>query len=267
MPAQIEEKFLEMSHGKTRILEAGSGDPTILVHGAGFLSSADSWLPVIGPLSQRLRVISMDALNFGKGDVFNQELSFGYMVDHIREVLDVLGIEKANFIGHSMGGWLGTVYGYESPHRINKLILVAPGGARPRPLASMVDWQPPSEENIREQVGRNLPADQREKVVQGFLDKRNNPEQVEAFANVMRHMTNNMTRERYNTIRRLPGISVPTLIMWGTADTTNDLSMGVDMINGIPNAKMIVYNGVGHGVPQQIPEQFVRDVLAFLAPD
>jgi pimeloyl-ACP methyl ester carboxylesterase len=262
---QIKERFLELSHGKTRILEAGEGFPTLLVHGAGFISGADTWLPVIRPLAERLHVYSMDALNYGPGDVFNQEFSFAYMVDHMREVLDALDVDKANIIGHSMGGWLGTLFGYESPHRVNKLVLVAAGGTQARPLASMVDWQPPEEETIRNNAGRTLPDEERQKVVQTYLDKRSRPEHVEAFARVMKHMTNPDTRIRYNTMRRLKRIPVPTLVVWGSNDTVNDISMGHDLANGIPGARLIVYEGVGHGVPQEVPDKFTQDVLAFLA--
>lgn len=260
---QVKERFLAMSHGKTRILEAGSGFPTLLVHGAGFVSSADNWLPVIKPMAEDLRVIAIDCLNYGPGDVFNQEFSFAYMVDHIRELMDVLEIDKANFVGHSMGGWIGTLFGYESPHRLNKLVLVAAGGSQARPLASMVDWEPPTVEHIKERVGVGLPPEERERVVNLFLEKRGKPEHVEAFAKVMKHMTNPETRVRYNTMRRLPHIPVPTLIVWGSNDQVNNVSMGHDL-EAIPGSKLIIYDGVGHGVPQEVPEQFTSDVLAFL---
>ena len=262
---QIEERFLDLSHGRTRILEAGTGFPTILVHGAGFGSTADNWRGVMKPMAEKLHVIAIDALNFGKGDVFDQEFSFAYMVDHIREVIDALGYEKVNFIGHSMGGWLGTLVGYESPNRINKLVLVAAGGTQARPLASMTDWKPPSEEDIQTNVGRGLSDEDKAIAVQNSLDKRSKPEQVEGFAKVMKHMTNPETRVRYNTMRRLKWIPVPTLVVWGSEDKTNDISMGHELEEGIPNSKLVVYDGIGHGVPQEAPDQFVKDVVAFLA--
>jgi pimeloyl-ACP methyl ester carboxylesterase len=261
---KIEERYLALSHGKTRILEAASGYPTLLVHGAGFWSGADTWLPVMPDLAEKLRVIAMDCLNYGKGDVFNQEFSFAYMVDHIREVIDALGVEKVNLVGHSMGGWLGTLFGYESPHRLNKLVLVAAGGTQARPLANMVDWQPPSEEEIRQRAGSSLPPDQRERVQQIYLDKLRKPDHVEAFAKVMKHMTNPDTRARYNTMRRLAHIPVPTLVIWGSDDKTNDISMGHELAEGIPGARLVIYEGVGHAVPQEAPERFTTDVLAFL---
>jgi pimeloyl-ACP methyl ester carboxylesterase len=261
---KIEERFLELSHGKTRVLEAGTGYPTLLVHGAGFWSGADTWLPVMPQLAEKLHVISMDCLNYGKGDVFNQEFSFGYMVDHMREVIDALGFDKVNLIGHSMGGWLATLFGYESPHRLNKLVLVAAGGTQARPLANMVDWQPPSEEELRKRVGNGLPPEERERVQQIYLEKLTKPEHVEAFAHVMKHMTNPDTRIRYNTMRRLARIPAPTLVVWGAEDKTNDVSMAHEHADGIPNSKLIIYEGVGHGIPSEAPDRFTADVLAFL---
>lgn len=266
--ATITEKFVEMSHGKSRYLEAGSGYPTILMHGAGFLSGADNWLPVMPGLAQRLHVYALDSLNWGPGDVFNQEFSFAYQVDHMREFMDVLGIEKANFIGHSMGGWLVTLLAYESPDRVNKAVLVAAGGTATRPLQNMVEFKVPSAEQVREQVGRRLanlpPGIDGNHYLEQYLQKAADPAHGEAFAAVMRHMTNPMTRQRYNTLRRLPHIKVPTLIIWGRDDQTNALSMGEDLQRGIPGSKLVVFDNTGHGVPQEQPQRFVEEVLAFL---
>jgi pimeloyl-ACP methyl ester carboxylesterase len=101
-------------------------------------------------------------------------------------------------------------------------------------------------------------------VVQTYLDKRARPDHVEAFAKVMKHMTNPDTRIRYNTMRRLKHILVPTLVVWGSEDKTNDISMAHDLAGNIPGAKLIVYEGIGHGVPQEVPDRFTADVLAFL---
>ena len=100
----------------------------------------------MGPLAERFRVLSIDCLNWGPGDVFDQEFSFAYLVDHVREFMDALGIEKANIVGHSMGGWIATLMGYESPDRINKLVLVAAGGTATRPLQNMVEFKVPTTE-------------------------------------------------------------------------------------------------------------------------
>jgi pimeloyl-ACP methyl ester carboxylesterase len=264
--AQISEKYAEMSHGKTRYFEAGTGYPTILIHGAGIESGADGWLGVLPELATQLRVLSIDSLNWGPGDVFDQEFSFAYQVDHIREFMDVLGIEKANIVGHSMGGWLATLFAYESPGRVNKLVLVAAGGAATRPLQNMVDWTPPTADGVRERISKrvaNAPVNGAA-IVEQYVNKVTNPVHTGAFAKVMKHMTNPMTRERYNVLRRLPHIKSPTLILWGDDDKVNDLALGETLRDGIKGSKLVVFPATGHGVPQEKPADFSREVLAFL---
>ena len=77
-------------------------------------------------------------------------------------------------------------------------------------------------------------------------------------------MTNPLTRQRYNTLRRLPHIKAPTLVLWGRDDQVNALEMGEATARGIPGARLIVYDGVGHSPAQDVPEQFNRDVIEFL---
>ncbi|HEU0168125.1 MAG TPA: alpha/beta hydrolase [Chloroflexota bacterium] len=267
-PRVFTEKYAEMTHGKTRYWEAGSGYPTILIHGAGWTSGCENWAGSIGPLSEKLRVLAIDCLNWGLGDVLDQEFSFAYLVDHVREFMDVLGIEKANFVGHSMGGWIVTLLSYESPDRCNKVVNVAGGGAATRPLQNMVEFKVPAADALRQQFANRKPAGglTGEDMAATFIKKIDLPGHGEAFAKVMRHMTNPTTRQRYNTLRRLPHIKVPTLVVWGRNDPVNKLEeCGEPTAKGIPGAKLIVYDGVGHGVPQENPEQFNKDVLAFLA--
>ena len=261
------EKFVDLSHGKTRYFEAGTGYPTILIHGAGWTSGAESWALNIGPLSEKLRVLAIDALNWGTGDVFPQEFSFAYLVDHVREFMDALGIKKANFVGHSMGGWIVTLLAYESPNRVNKLVNVAGGGTATRPLQNMVEFKVPTPEQIREQISHRFAPGRldTEEVAATYIKKNDLPGHGEAFGGVMRHMTNPLTRQRYNTLRRMPFIEAPTLVVWGSADEVNALEMGEATAKAIPGARLEVFEGVGHMLPQQRPDEFNKLVGEFLA--
>lgn len=262
------EKYAQLTHGKTRYWEAGTtGYPTILIHGAGWTSGCESWTLNIGPLSEKLHVYAIDCLNWGLGDVFNQELSFAYLVDHVREFMDVLGIEKANVVGHSMGGWIVTLLAYESPDRVNKLVNVAGGGTATRPLQNMVEFKVPSPQQIKDQLAHRFPEGtvNVDEIAATFIKKGEDPEQGEAFGKVMKHMTNPMTRQRYNTLRRMPFIKAPTLVLWGDKDETNDVSMGKETASKIPGAKLVIFENTGHMLPQQQPERFNKEVLAFLA--
>lgn len=264
--ATIAERYVTLSHGRTRFLEAGTGAPVILLHGAGFTEGAESWLLTIEPLASRFRVLALDCLGWGLGDRLNTEYSFAYLVDHVREVQDALAISRAHIVGHSMGGWIASLLAYESPNRVDKLVLVASGGAATRPLATMVHFQPPTRGEIRAQLERRF---QGKGIDLGSLEEQNvqktqNAEWVEAFAKIMAHMTNPLTRTRYNTLRRLPLITAPTLIIWGRNDPVNPLEMGEQTHQLISNSKLLVFDDCGHGVPAERPAEFNKALLEFL---
>ena len=131
----------------------------------------------------------------------------------------------------------------------------------------MVDWKPPEADGVRERISARVAkanaAVNGDQIVQQYVSKVTDPEHTGAFAKVMKHMTNPMTRSRYNVLRRLPHIKVPTLILWGDNDKTNDVSMGEALRDGIKGSKLVVFPGTGHGVPQEKPADFAREVLDF----
>ncbi|HEY3116820.1 MAG TPA: alpha/beta hydrolase [Chloroflexota bacterium] len=260
------EKRLKMSHGETCYFEGGAGYPAVMLHGAGFTSGGYSWLNVMQTMGEQYHCYAMDCLNFGPGDVFDEEFSFAYMVDHVREFMDLLDLDRAHVIGRSMGGWIATLFAYESPERVNKLVLQAPGGAATRPLQNMVNFKVPEDERIRQAVESSLKDVDMdpEPIVQEYLGKAHDPAQVDGFAKVMKHMTAPLTRQRYNTVRRLPFIKAPTLVCWGTADQTNDFSLAAVVHGGIKGSKLAVFEGAGHGICDERPAEFSKEVLAFL---
>lgn len=263
----IEEKYVDLSHGRTRYLEAGSGDPVILLHGVGYTAGGDSWLLNIPALATRLRVLAPDFLGWGLGDRLDMEYSFAYLVDFVREFQDALGIGHSHIVGHSMGGWVASVFAYESPQRVDKLVLIASGGTKTRTLASMTEFQPPSKEDVRKQAehawGKSgLSVDD---IAETNYRKTQAPGALEAYRKILRHMNDSGNRERYNTLRRLPAIQAPTLVVWGTNDQTNAVEMGEETARVIPNARLVIFEGCGHMVPTERPEELNRELVSFLA--
>jgi pimeloyl-ACP methyl ester carboxylesterase len=270
MPDQrVKEVFAAMSHGRTRYFEAGTGSDVILVHGAGFLSGGHSWLPVMPALAAHFHVFAVDCLGFGPGDHLEQPYSFAYLVDHLREFQDTLGIERSHVIGHSMGGWLALLLAYESPDRVDRLVDVAGGGSQTRALTSMVQWQPPTEDQIRAGLADlddlDIDIDDLDlKLVEERIAAAADPVVVASFRGLMDHMTNPETRARYNTIRRMPRIAAPTLVLWGSNDQINAVEMAHTAHDLIPKSRLEVLDGVGHGVIRDAPGAFVTTIVDFL---
>ncbi len=270
MPIQlpgVEEKFVELSHGRTRYLEAGAGDPTILIHGVTYTGGAHSWALNIGQLSSKLRVLAVDCVGWGFGDFLQQEYSFAYLVDFIREFQDALGLEKTNIVGHSMGGWLASVFAYESPNRVDKLVLLAAGGSKVRTLSSMTEFQPPSREGIRKHLDATVKAapDMMDALEEEHFRTTEVPGHLDAYRRVLAHMNNGETRNRYNTQRRLAHVNLPTLVLWGTADEINDIEMAHICHGLVKGAKLALIEGGDHFIPTNRSEEVNRELLDFLA--
>jgi pimeloyl-ACP methyl ester carboxylesterase len=262
----ISQHFATLSHGRTRYLESGEGPPVLLLHGAGFAPGADGWRVAIPSLASRFRVIAPDALGWGPGDQLDLDYSFGYLVDSLRELQDALGLERTHVVGHSMGGWLASVLAYESPERVDSLVLVASGGLLTRPLASMENWQPPSAAAIRTSfeglAAQGVEVDELEAMWAGLAADR---QRTDRFRRIMVNMGVGATRTRYNTERRLPHIPNRTLVVWGSEDAVNPPSLAARTAELVPDAHLVVLDGVGHGIPLEAPRQFAEVVGTFLA--
>jgi pimeloyl-ACP methyl ester carboxylesterase len=257
---------VELSHGRTRYVEAGAGPPVVLLHGVGFTSGDDSWWPIVGPLSTRLRVLAPDFMGWGLSDRFDREYSFAYLVDFVREFQDALGLSRTHIVGHSMGGWIATLLAYESPQRVDKLALVAAGGVATRTLASMTAFTPPSREQIETQLRATVKVPEADfaALTKRAVQKTQVPGAVEAYQKILNHMNDPEHRRRYNTLRRLPHITAPTLIVWGREDKVNALELGEQLHAGIKDSRLAVVEECGHFVPTEKPDELSRLLLDFL---
>ena len=89
----------------TNYLEAGHGDPVVLLHGGEFGVSAElGWEHNIAALAAHYRVLALDMLGFGQSaKVIDFNDGRGMRIRHIARFCDALGIQNAHFVGNSMG--------------------------------------------------------------------------------------------------------------------------------------------------------------------
>ncbi|MFN0070592.1 MAG: alpha/beta fold hydrolase [Chloroflexota bacterium] len=264
--SNVSEQWVDLSHGRTRYLESGSGEPTIFLHGVGFVQAAHTWRPNLEAIGQKTRAIAIDCLGWGLGDRLDMEYSFAYIVDFVREFQDALGIERSNIVGHSMGGWLASIFAYESPGRVNKLILVGSGGTRTRTIPSMTEFQPPNPDQVRESLKNQLHLTEEwvDALLPECLRVLEVPNALEVYRKILKHMNNQQTRDKYGTVRRLPHVKAPTLVVWGDTDEVNALEMGQHTAELVPNSKLVVLKDTGHFAPTQRINEFNNAVLEFL---
>ncbi len=114
-------------HGYRRAFRmAGNGSAVLLIHGIG--DSSETWAPVMPGLAQHYRVIAPDLLGHGKSDKPRADYSIGGYANGMRDLLSVLGIDRATLVGHSLGGGIAMQFAYQYPERCERIVLVATGG-------------------------------------------------------------------------------------------------------------------------------------------
>ena len=258
------ERFVQLSHGRTRYFDVGSGPPTILLHGVGFSAGGTSWYRNIEQLSGGLRVIAVDFVGWGIGDRLEQGYSFAYLTDFVREFQDALGLGSTNIVGHSMGGWIASLFAYESPERVDRLALTASGGTATRTLAQMTEFQPPTKADTVARIAALPGIGETEALDWAEYDWANMqaPGALESYRKILANMNVAETRSRYNTLRRLPLIPAKTLVVWGTHDEVNDLALGQRTAELIPDSRLVTLD-CGHMVPHEAPAELNEALLEF----
>src|SRR5947208_3089563 len=132
------EKFQDVTNGRMRYYEFGSGEPTLLLHGMGAQTSADTFQFMFDDLGQKLKVYALDYLGFGKSTrKMEYGPTFDVIVGGIREFMDAKGLSRVNIVGHSAGAWFGGLLAYESPERVNRCVFIGPAGLNITPVPTV----------------------------------------------------------------------------------------------------------------------------------
>jgi pimeloyl-ACP methyl ester carboxylesterase len=120
-------KYQKVRNINIAYIDEGSSDKVLLlIHGLG--TSAKSWIKNIPALSKEYRVIAVDLPGYGKSDKGFYEYSMSWNAQVLAEFLTALKIEKATFVGHSMGGQISLHAALNYPDKVDKLVLVASAG-------------------------------------------------------------------------------------------------------------------------------------------
>ncbi|MEA2156602.1 MAG: hypothetical protein QOE11_2742 [Solirubrobacteraceae bacterium] len=259
------------------VLDYGSGPPLLLIHG---LSGCwQNWLENIPFFARDNRVIAMDLPGFGESEMPAEPISMKGYAQTIDALMQELGIETAQIVGNSMGGFIGAELAIQHPARVERLVLVAAAGL--------------SVEYIRTQRKHGL-RHRAENVVFFYLGwlasqsatvtrrrrlrsalllivaahpQRLPPaltiEQVAGsgkpgFSDALEAMLDYPLRDR------LEKIGCPTFIVWGDKDRLVPVRDAAIFEKLIPDARAIIYKDTGHITMMERPARFNKDVRAFL---
>jgi 2-hydroxy-6-oxonona-2,4-dienedioate hydrolase len=120
--------YVDAAGVRTRYVQAGPKDAPklIMLHGMG--GSWENCFSNIPPHALHFNTYAFDMLGHGFTDKPNKPIAIADYVDHLRNCMDALGIEKASFLGVSLGSWVATKFAAQFPARVGKVTMISAWG-------------------------------------------------------------------------------------------------------------------------------------------
>jgi rifampin ADP-ribosylating transferase len=245
------------------VLEAGRGEPLVLLHAWGETHrSFDRLVPL---LPAGLRLVVPDLRGAGGSDKPERGYSLREAGEDVVALLDALGLEDAWLLGTSSGGYLAQQVAVDHPGRVRGLVLIgAPSDLRgpvPAALASVLDafHDPVTRDDLRA-LDRALPL--HTPVPDGFRDDQATSALSIPRAVWLAGIEGLVAAEA--PLRR-GAIAVPTLILWGAEDDILPAAQAHELAAAIGGSRLVIYDGTGHLVLWERPERVAEDAAAFIA--
>lgn len=253
--------------------QAGEGHPLLLLHGSG--PGATAWSNFNGQiraLVDRFTVIAPDMPGWGDSDPVTYDERNHYQA--ALDFMDAIGVERAGFIGNSMGGATSLQIAARSPERVSHLICLGAGAPGVK-LFSAGDG-PTEGLKLLHAAYRDASVEQMQKFVDIFCydPKFRTPELAqERSRNALRHPEHlanfvaglGKPRKGVITEAEAMSISAPTMIIHGRDDRVVPAENGLRLVSLIPNSRLVLLNHCGHWAQVEFADEFNRLLADFLA--
>lgn len=268
-------------HGYRRaFVKAGSGPALLLLH--GLACDHTTWSKVIAPLAEHFTVIAPDFLGHGESAKPRADYSIGGYANGMRDLLTILGIDRATVVGHSFGGGVAMQFGYQFPERTERLILVSTGGLGPEVSPAIRAITLPGFHQLiaalslpgARQVTRatlqglqatGLPATRDLGEVADIVDSWRDPRTRRAVKHVVRNCVDLNGQIITMRDRAYLTAAMPMALVWGAEDHVIPASH-VEIARGLAlDATIEVFQHSGHFPHKDHPERFVQFVIDFIA--
>lgn len=288
----MQERFLNLHYNKhemkIRYLESESDNVEkqqqqhlLFIHGLG--SSADRWLDIPEALSLYFHTIAIDLPGFGGSDKPpDMDYTIEAFSNIVREFMYKIGVTKddhsnssnnntsTTLVGHSLGGYIASrIAADDTGNFLDKLILVDSSGNLEKPTPLLNEYfdaaMNPSKEKVRkvfEQMAAN-PLLIGDALVQGFIDRINNPDSKHAFESSLRNSAN--TQIGIENLNKIGEKGISTLIIWGMHDKVIPTEHSQIFKEAIRDSYVRIIPRTGHAPFTEKPALVCEHLHKFLA--
>ncbi len=272
-------------HGHRRAYRlGGAGPPVVLLHGIG--DHSETWHDVLPELARDHLVIAPDLLGHGASAKPRGDYSVGGFANGVRDLLTVLGIDRATVVGHSLGAGVAMQFAYQYPDRCERVVLVSAGGVsravhpvlRALTLPGttvvlsalrirMIERQVRLALQLLRRLDTPTAIDALDllRVIEGLPDV----EARAAFVRTLRSVIDPRGQLVTMLDRCYLAEGMPTMLVWGSRDAVVPVHHAHRAHAAMPGSRLEIFEGAGHVPFRTHPERFVatlRDFLATTAP-
>ena len=254
---------------RLNVSQTGTGEPLLLIVGTG--GSIGFWEPLVAPLAERHRVIAYDSRGLGQSDRGEARITMASLATDAAALLDALEIERAHVLGWSLGSAVAQELALAHPDRIGGLVLYATWGRGDGYMRAMLTairrpWETGDMEAALTVLGlafspELLNSPEFEPLVEELL-----PLFPQTETQIRTTCEQWQCDEEHDTLDRLAGIGVPTLVIAGEQDLLTPPWVCRAVAERIPGARYELFTGPGssHVLMMERAEEFIPLVLGFV---
>jgi len=240
----------------------GASKTIVLLHGLG--ASIERWSG-LWPLLKDYNVVIPDLIGFGYSDKPLVEYTLDFFIEFLQEFFIKLGIINPIIIGSSFSGQLVLEYSLRHRDFFEKIILVSPAGTIERPTYVLSHYIfsgiYPTVENVQtafQMMANNAHYQVDDNTVKDFINRMKLPNSKYALISTLLAMRRDRSLQE-----RLAEIEIPTLVIWGSEDTTIPVE-NIEYFKQMPDVKTHIMEGFGHTPYVESPNQFYNIIKKFI---
>ena len=266
----LREEFVAAPIGKIQVFRGGSGPPLVYLHSAGGEAQG---LGLLEDLAERFEVLAPIFPGFGESEGIEEIDGMDDAVFHLLDLWDLFGLESANVLGCSLGGWMALELAVRYPERVSRLVLVNPVGLYlpDAPIAEMFGRSPA-------ELAEMLFVDQTHPIAAAMRAMEEFTGDVGKRVEIPIELVLPMWKALGATARlgwdpylhdpklrgRLRRVTAPTLVVAGAQDGLVPLAHAETLTAELPDARLAVLDQAAHWLIFEQPAQLAALTRDFL---
>lgn len=255
-------RLIDIAGITVELRRGGSGTPVLVIHGE---LGVPGWLESFAQLAEHHDVIVPSLPGYGRStrpDWIMGVHDLAAWVTWFARDIDLR--TPVNVIGCSLGGWVAAEIATVAPQFFNKMVLVGAMGIKPE-QGEIFDY---FLESGLTGLRRAFHRPEQSSAFMRYWGNEWTPEETD-LVEQHREMTCRIAWKPYMhslTLRHLlPGVSTPTLLLWGGEDAITPINSGEIYQRAIPRSRLVVIENCGHMPEMEKPTEFAGLIENFLA--